>query len=86
MLSDRFLDAGTYRDPVSGFIVRLTWDMRDKCWRLWKQRHGEWERVPGEDLGSDKTEAGINKAVTTAWAAYEVMVDQDARKRAGLEP
>ena len=85
MISDRFLDAGTYHDEVSGILVRLTWDTRDEVWRLWKQRDGEWERVPGADLGGDTSELGIDEAVAAAWSAYEAMVEEDARKRAGLE-
>lgn len=82
MISDRFLDAGTHYDEVSGILVRLTWDTRDRVWRLWKSHHGEWERVPGADLGGDKSESGIDEAVKAAWAAYEQMVEADAKERA----
>ena len=85
MLSARFLDSGTYYDEISKIMVRLTWDTRDECWRLWKSVDGEWERVPGEDLGGDKSDDGIEKVVKQSWAAYEEMVDAASRKRHGLE-
>jgi hypothetical protein len=85
VVSDRFLDAGTYYDETSGILVRLTWDNRDEVWRLWKRRDDEWERVPGASLGGDKSDQGIDEAVHAAWTAYEAMVVEDARERAGLE-
>lgn len=84
MISSRFLDAGSYYDPVSGILVRLTWDQRDECWRLWKRVHLQWAQVPGENLGTDTTEAGVDAAVKRTLDTYEAMIDADARKRAGL--
>jgi hypothetical protein len=82
MISDRFLDAGTYADAALGVLVRLTWDQRDGCWRLWKQRGAEWARVPGEALGADRSEAGIARVVQITWEAYEALVETAAAEQA----
>ena len=74
MTNDRFTNAGFYEDVITGVSVRLTWDERDKCWRLWKARHGRFERVPGESLGDDYSDRGVNSVVAKTVHAFETLV------------
>lgn len=72
----RLLNAGDYHDPETGVRVSLTWDQQDECWRLWRSVHGRYLRVPGENLGSDKTDEGVNEVVDRTVAVFERMVDE----------
>ncbi len=47
-MTDRFINGGDLRDPVTGVHVAVRWDRKDECWRIYTSGPGTMLTATGE--------------------------------------